>query len=88
MLQRKTAKPTVLLKVVGGNLAAECCCKEATNFLYIPCSEVPTPTPTPTPTPSPTPTPTPTPPLSYLYDSYSGIRSPLTYQYDLYTRST
>lgn len=44
-MQRKTAKPNVLLKVAGGNLAAECCCKE--NFLYVPCSEVPTPTPTP-----------------------------------------
>ena len=42
-LQRKTSKPNVLLKLADGNLAAECCCKE--NFLYVPCSEVPTPTP-------------------------------------------
>jgi hypothetical protein len=37
-LQRKTAKPNILLKVAGGNLAAECCCN-------------PEPTPTPSPTP-------------------------------------
>jgi hypothetical protein len=42
-LQRKLAKPNVLLKVAGGNLAAECCCQE--NYLYTPCAG-PTPTPT------------------------------------------